>query len=459
MDDRTYVAQALLERLQQHELPLRLLAERHGAGGAAELEIALPRGVLGAVPRILASLAQELDLRVAQLYAPELERRRMVLAWGDDLGRSRFLTIDCIGDYYRGARRYLAAEALLAGSADMLFLHGLIDALERGSLDDARGEQLATLWERDPRGAKEALARFWKRPAEARLIAQAAKRGEWAPLRPGLPALRRYLRRAVRPQAGALFASLALRSRNRLQPPGASIAFLGREGGLRTSLVAQVGRDLAPLGLELFEEGAAEQRRGELRVVFEAPRGFRPADDVVAISHGERLPAMVAQAERSILAWLEGRVARRHPAALVGDIPRAARFLQYVARRPALRSLQFLFHCDIACRLRSPLLMPHPYGIVIDRDAVLGSRVTVMQQVSISNAVIDDNVVIGPGARIIGPLRIGRGVTVGANTVVTRDVPSHCTVVGANRILGSDGIDDDIVVEKRQEESHSVVNT
>src|SRR2546423_228598 len=79
-------------------------------------------------------------------------------------------------------------------------------------------------------------------------------------------------------------------------------------------------------------------------------------------------------------------------AALVGDIPRAARFLQYVARRPVLRSLQFLFHSDIACRLRSPLLMPHPYGIVIDRDAVLGSRVTVMQQVSISNAVIEDNV-------------------------------------------------------------------
>jgi len=41
---------------------------------------------------------------------------------------------------------------------------------------------------------------------------------------------------------------------------------------------------------------------------------------------------------------------------------------------------------------------------------------------------------------------------VGANAVVTRDVPSHCTVVGANRILGRAG-----VVQERQ--ASSVVNT
>jgi serine O-acetyltransferase len=93
--------------------------------------------------------------------------------------------------------------------------------------------------------------------------------------------------------------------------------------------------------------------------------------------------------------------------------------------------------------------MPHPYGIVIDRGTEIGSRVTIMQQATIACSggrgselnsgapVIEDNVCIGPGARVLGRVRIGRGATIAANAVVTRDVPSHCTVVGANQILGA----------------------
>jgi serine acetyltransferase len=58
--------------------------------------------------------------------------------------------------------------------------------------------------------------------------------------------------------------------------------------------------------------------------------------------------------------------------------------------------------------------------------------------------VIEDNVVIGPGARIIGPLTIGRGATIGPNAVVTGDVASHS-------IVGDKGHDDAGVVEKRHE--------
>jgi serine O-acetyltransferase len=87
--------------------------------------------------------------------------------------------------------------------------------------------------------------------------------------------------------------------------------------------------------------------------------------------------------------------------------------------------------------------MPHPYGIVIDAESRIGSRVTVMNHVTISAAVIEDNVVIGPGARIIGPLTIGRGAKVGPNAVVTADVPSHATV--------SDGSHARRVVEERHE--------
>ena len=52
-------------------------------------------------------------------------------------------------------------------------------------------------------------------------------------------------------------------------------------------------------------------------------------------------------------------------------------------------------------------------------------------------------------------INLGRGATVGANAVVTRDVPSHCTVVGSNRILGPEP---PAVAAQRLAEPKSVVN-
>src|SRR5262249_41049432 len=86
---------------------------------------------------------------------------------------------------------------------------------------------------------------------------------------------------------------------------------------------------------------------------------------------------------------------------------------------------------------------PHPYGIVIHSRTVVGSHVTVMQQVTIGGKdrgenvapVIEDDVYIGAGAKVLGGVRIGKGTVIGANAVVTRDIPPYCTVVGVNRIV------------------------
>jgi len=81
----------------------------------------------------------------------------------------------------------------------------------------------------------------------------------------------------------------------------------------------------------------------------------------------------------------------------------------------------------------------------MNRGTRIGSRVTVMHQVTIFDAVVEDNVTIGPGAKIIGPLRIGRGARIGPNAVVTEDVPSHST--------------EDAVASRRQDKkTASVVN-
>jgi serine O-acetyltransferase len=237
------------------------------------------------------------------------------------------------------------------------------------------------------------------------------------------------------------------------------VLFTGRDSPQRSNLMVHVQGRLAPLGLHLFEQLAGEARRGDFRVVFDGPADL-DHQDALAVRPDQPLPAMVAQVERAILRWLECRVELRYPDAVVGANPLSARLLQM----PGIgRLMGLLLNCRLECRIRSPLLMPVPMGIVIERGVQLGSRVTVMHQVTIGRkdpvvprehggnlAVIEDNVFIGAGAKVLGPVRIGRGATVGANAVVTRDVPSHCTVVGANRILG---VDAPAVAARRREES------
>jgi len=62
--------------------------------------------------------------------------------------------------------------------------------------------------------------------------------------------------------------------------------------------------------------------------------------------------------------------------------------------------------------------------IVIAPDVVIGGRGQP------GAPVIGDNVLIGAGACLLGPVTIGRNVKIGANAVVTSDVPPNVTVVG-----------------------------
>ena len=459
IEDRGYVAQALFDRLRAEGMALRVLGDSRGypESAPAEAQLAVPRGALGGMPRAIARFCQEFDLQLVELSRPEIAAWKLSLAWTDDLGRPHFLGVRVFADYWRRARRLLGAEELLAGTPDALFIHAVLDGLERQSF---AGEWLCMLWEQDPRGAAERVARFWPGPAEFRLIAQAAKHGDWLALRPHLPRLRRALNRAVAPSVLALGARAALFARRLAQPAGASVRFAGGERSLVAAVSSQVARDLAPLGLDIHR--AQERRRpsADLQVLIGEPAAPQEADDTVAIAGDQPLGTLAAAAERAILRWLECRVERRHPRAVVGDNPPAARLLQLAVRRkvPFLsQGMSFFLNCEVRCRIRSPILMPYPYGIVIEPGARIGSRVTIMQQASLHGApLVEDNVCIGPGARILGPVRIGRGATVGANAVVTRDVPSHCTVVGANRVLGAEHAP---VVPERREDGEAVVNT
>ena len=76
-------------------------------------------------------------------------------------------------------------------------------------------------------------------------------------------------------------------------------------------------------------------------------------------------------------------------------------------------------------------------GIVINRNCIIGKNVRIAHQVTIggregSNGapIIGDNVKIGSGAKILGPIKIGDNVKIGANAVVINDVPEGSTAVG-----------------------------
>jgi serine acetyltransferase len=454
MDDRDYVAQALLDSLRSHGTTYRILGSGEAPG---MLELALAGLSLERVPRFLARFAQDFDLRLVELERPQPGAWSCMLAWNDEVGHPCFMSLRLIGDYWRGLRRYLASEELVADSPDAHFAYGLIDAVEGRSLPDERAAWLSALWQRDSVASLDRLRRFWRDETLQQLLARAAQSGFWSAVRGALPALRAELRRSVPRQ----FALPGNPFRRR-----ARIAFTGRESALRASLMGHVRSHLAPLGLDVFE---GEARAADFRVVFDAPEELGHAlENVVAVGKGQTLGEMVTRAEGAILRWLECRVERRYPAAMVGDNPLSARLLQLALRAGIGAPLEAALHCRIGARLASPVLMPVPYGIVIERGVVIGRRVTLMHQVTLGRKegvtlagdgrgvpVIEDNVFIGAGARVLGRVRVGRGATVGANAVVTRDVPSHCTVVGANRILGAA----EAVAAGRRASEDDVVNT
>jgi serine O-acetyltransferase len=92
-----------------------------------------------------------------------------------------------------------------------------------------------------------------------------------------------------------------------------------------------------------------------------------------------------------------------------------------------------------AARIGSELFIDHGSGVVIGETAEIGDCVTLFQGVTLGGTgfatgkrhpTVEDNVTIGSGAKLLGPITIGHGAKVGANSVVIHDVPPNSTVVG-----------------------------
>jgi serine O-acetyltransferase len=107
--------------------------------------------------------------------------------------------------------------------------------------------------------------------------------------------------------------------------------------------------------------------------------------------------------------------------------------------------------CDIACKIPERIFLPHPIGIVIDTRCILGNDVVILQNVTLGGSkpyhrpertdptkvdpTLKDGVFVGPGAKILGNITIGEWSIIGANAVITIDIPPYSIVVGHNIIL------------------------
>jgi serine O-acetyltransferase len=120
-------------------------------------------------------------------------------------------------------------------------------------------------------------------------------------------------------------------------------------------------------------------------------------------------------------------------ALLEAGVPVVPRAIAYTAR--AVTGVEI----HPAAVIGNEFFIDHGAGVVIGETARIGNRVTLYQGVTLGGTgfqrgkrhpTLGDNVTVGSGAKLLGPIAVGDGAKVGANTVVVEDVPPGATVVG-----------------------------
>lgn len=120
--------------------------------------------------------------------------------------------------------------------------------------------------------------------------------------------------------------------------------------------------------------------------------------------------------------------------------------------KPLAKFIGLILGCEISfkCILPKVLFLAHPNGIIVGRDVVLGENVVLNHQVTLGGKtpyldikdlqkdfypILKEGVYVGAGAKILGNVTINEWAIIGANAVITKDVPAYATVVGYNKII------------------------
>src|SRR6476661_3359138 len=164
-------------------------------------------------------------------------------------------------------------------------------------------------------------------------------------------------------------------------------------------------------------------------VVQEVRRDVRAAQERDPAATGVAAPGILA-AWPGVHALLAHRIA--HALARAG-VPLVPRGIAYLTR--TLTGVEI----HPAARIGRGLFIDHGMGVVIGETAQIGDDVTLYQGVTLGGTgfetgkrhpTVGDEVIVGSGAKLLGPITVGRCARVGANSVVITDVPPEATVVG-----------------------------
>jgi serine O-acetyltransferase len=115
------------------------------------------------------------------------------------------------------------------------------------------------------------------------------------------------------------------------------------------------------------------------------------------------------------------------------DLKLIARFISNIGR--TLTGIEI----HPGARIGRGLFIDHGMGVVIGETAEIGDNVTLYQGVTLGGTALEqvkrhptleDDVIVGAGAQVLGPFTVGKGARVGANAVVVKPVPAGATVTG-----------------------------
>ncbi len=168
---------------------------------------------------------------------------------------------------------------------------------------------------------------------------------------------------------------------------------------------------------------------GFARVASEIRRDVLAARDRDPAARGVS-PVEILATWPGIHAVLAYRVAH---ALMLADVPLLPRVISLLTR--ALTGIEI----HPAASIGEGFFIDHGAGVVIGETAEIGADVTLYQGVTLGGTgfatgkrhpTVQDNVTIGSGAKLLGPITIGHGAKIGANSVVITDVPPNSTVVG-----------------------------
>ena len=194
--------------------------------------------------------------------------------------------------------------------------------------------------------------------------------------------------------------------------------------------------------LKPYAQKASKQVKNMKKVVSETVSAVR--SDIKATR--ERDPAARSDAEVALL------YSGVHALAAYRVAHRLHKNGHFFAARAISQAARFVTGIEIhpGAKIGKGLVIDHGMGVVIGETAEIGDNCTIYQGVTLGGTgkdvgkrhpTLGNNVLVGAGAKVLGPFTIGDNTKIAANAVVLTEIPENCTAVGIHaKVVKKEGV-------------------